>query len=74
MVEEQQEVVVFSQAANFDRLLMMLRILDPAKDDIADSREIQELYRSCMCFRPSIIGLIDKYSQKLGMSSLCFKK
>ncbi|KAN0137027.1 hypothetical protein V8E53_005024 [Lactarius tabidus] len=62
--EAQQEAAVFSQAANVDRLLTMLRTLDPAKDNLADDEEIQELYRSCMTLRPKIVKLIDKYSQK----------
>ncbi|KAF8479604.1 hypothetical protein DFH94DRAFT_744654 [Russula ochroleuca] len=62
--EAQQEAAVFSQAANVDRLLTMLRTLDPAKDNLADNEEIQELYRSCMSLRPKIVKLIDKYSQK----------
>ena len=48
----------------------MLRTLDPAKDNLADNEEIQELYRSCMSLRPKIVKLIDKYSQKRGMLSL----
>lgn len=68
--EAQQEAAVFSQAANVDRLLTMLRTLDPAKDNLADNEEIQELYRSCMTLRPKIVKLIDKYSQKRGMSSV----
>ncbi len=69
--EAQQEASVFSQAANVDRLLTMLRTLDPAKDNLADNEEIQELYRSCMSLRPKIVKLIDKYSQKRGMLSSC---
>jgi len=66
--EAQQEAGVFAQAANVDRLLIMLRNLDPAKDNLADNEEIQELYRSCMSLRPKIVKLIDKYSQKRGVS------
>lgn len=44
----------------------MLRSLDPAKDNLADNEEIQELYRSSMALRPKIVKLIDKYSQKRG--------
>ncbi|KAI0718076.1 hypothetical protein C8T65DRAFT_827856 [Cerioporus squamosus] len=62
--EAEQEAAVFSQAANVDRLLMMLRNMDPARDNLADNEEIQELYRSCMSLRPKIVKLIDKYSQK----------
>jgi signal transducing adaptor molecule len=65
--EAQQEAAVFTQAANVDRLLTMLRDLDPARDNLADNEEIQELYRSCMTLRPKIVKLIDKYSQKRGM-------
>jgi signal transducing adaptor molecule len=61
---------VFSQSANVDRLLTMLRTLDPEKDNLADNEEIQELYRSCMSLRPKIVKLIDKYSQKRGMLSI----
>jgi signal transducing adaptor molecule len=71
--DAQQEAAVFAQAANVDRLLTMLRTLDPAKDNLADDEEIQELYRSCMTLRPKIVKLIDKYSQKRGMSSLRIK-
>ncbi|GJE90361.1 class E vacuolar protein-sorting machinery protein [Phanerochaete sordida] len=62
--EAEQEAAVFAQAANVDRLLTMLRQMDPAKDNLADNEEIQELYRSCMSLRPKIVKLIDKYSQK----------
>ena len=64
---------MFSQAADVDRLLTMLRALDPAKDNLADNEEIQELYRSCMTLRPKVVKLIDKYSQKRGMLSLYIK-
>ncbi|KAF7322102.1 hypothetical protein MKEN_00733800 [Mycena kentingensis (nom. inval.)] len=63
--EATQEASVFAQATNVERLLNMLRGLDPAKgDNLADDEEIQELYRSCMALRPKIVKLIDKYSQK----------
>ena len=39
--EAEQEAAVFSQAANVDRLLTMLRNMDPAKDNLADNEEIQ---------------------------------
>ena len=32
---------MFGQAANVDRLLQMLRQMDPAKDNLADNEEIQ---------------------------------
>ena len=67
--EALQEAAVFSQMANVDRLLMILSTLDPAKDNIVDNEEIQELHRSYMSFRPKIVKLIDEYSQKLGIVS-----
>ncbi|KAK2459248.1 hypothetical protein APHAL10511_008725 [Amanita phalloides] len=62
--EADQEASVFAQAMNVEKLLNMLRSFDPAKDNLADNEEIQELYRSCMALRPKIVKLIDKYSQK----------
>ncbi|KZT07511.1 uncharacterized protein LAESUDRAFT_608996, partial [Laetiporus sulphureus 93-53] len=62
--EAEQEAAVFSQAANVDRLLTLLRQMDASKDNLADNEEIQELYRNCMSLRPKIVKLIDKYSQK----------
>ncbi|KAK0485691.1 hypothetical protein IW261DRAFT_1548760 [Armillaria novae-zelandiae] len=62
--EAEQEAAVFAQAVNVEKLLNMLRSLDPSKDNLADNEEIQELYRSSMALRPKIVKLIDKYSQK----------
>ncbi|KAI6149212.1 hypothetical protein BKA82DRAFT_4127005 [Pisolithus tinctorius] len=62
--EAEQEAAIFAQAANVDRLLMLLRDLDSSGERLADNEEIQELYRSCMSLRPKIVKLIDKYSQK----------
>jgi signal transducing adaptor molecule len=39
--EAEQEAAVFSQAMNVEKLLNMLRALDPAKDNLADDEEIQ---------------------------------
>jgi hypothetical protein len=39
--EAEQEAAVFAQAVNVERLLNMLRALDPAKDNLADNEEIQ---------------------------------
>ncbi|KAJ7693157.1 hypothetical protein B0H17DRAFT_881822, partial [Mycena rosella] len=63
--EASAEAAVFAQAADVEKLLNMLRALDPSKgDNLADDEEIQELYRSSMALRPKIVKLIDKYSQK----------
>jgi signal transducing adaptor molecule len=39
--EAEAEAAVFSQAANIDKLLHMLRNFDVAKDNLADNDEIQ---------------------------------
>jgi signal transducing adaptor molecule len=39
--EAEREAAVFSQAMNVEKLLNMLRALDPAKDNLADNEEIQ---------------------------------
>ncbi|TRM69626.1 hypothetical protein BD626DRAFT_447660 [Schizophyllum amplum] len=62
--EAEAEAAVFAQAVNVDRLLNMLKSLDPSRDNLADNEEIQELYHACMSLRPKIVKLIDKYSQK----------
>jgi signal transducing adaptor molecule len=71
VAEAQQDASVLSRAASFGRLFTMLRDLDPEKDDVAGNEKIQDLYRSCMTLRPSIVKLIDKYSRMRGMLSSC---
>lgn len=39
--EAEQEAAVFAQAMNVEKLLNMLRSLDPAKDNLADNEDIQ---------------------------------
>jgi signal transducing adaptor molecule len=39
--EAEQEAAVFAQAVNVEKLLNMLRSLDPASDNLADNEEIQ---------------------------------
>jgi signal transducing adaptor molecule len=39
--EAEQEAAVFAQAMNVEKLLNMLKALDPAKDKLADDEEIQ---------------------------------
>ena len=39
--EAEQEAAVFAQAMDVEKLLNMLRTLDPAKDNLADDEEIQ---------------------------------
>jgi signal transducing adaptor molecule len=39
--EAEAEAAVFAQAGNIDKLLTMLRGIDPLKDNLADNEEIQ---------------------------------
>jgi signal transducing adaptor molecule len=39
--EAEQEAAVFAQAVNVEKLLNMLRALDPSRDNLADNEEIQ---------------------------------
>jgi signal transducing adaptor molecule len=64
---------MLSQAANVDLLLTMLHTLDPAKENLFDNEEIQELYGSCMSIRLKIVKLIDMYGRKRGMLSFVRK-
>lgn len=50
--EAEQEAFVFAQAANIDKLLSMLRGLDPSRDSLADNEEIQ------VSLKLSIINLL----------------
>lgn len=50
--EAGQEAAVFAQAVNVEKLLNMLRALDPAKDNLADNEEIQVwiiFFWYCLC-------------------------
>ena len=60
---------MFSQAANVDRLLMMLRNMDPAKDNLADDEEIQvsEL------FIPYSVWVLTLYAQELYRSCMTLR-
>lgn len=61
--EAEQEAAVFSQAADVDRLLHMLKEIDPASDNLADNEEIQVCTSErgqgddAKVFRRSCIGL-----------------
>lgn len=70
-----EELRVFEEAVNVEKLLQMLKALERGegvggepteRKELADDEEIQELYRRCMALRPKIVKLIDKYSQKRG--------
>ncbi|KAJ9474994.1 Class E vacuolar protein-sorting machinery protein HSE1 [Pseudozyma hubeiensis] len=63
--EAEMEARIFSQAADIDRLLTKLRGLDPARDNLADDEELQDLYQKSLAMRPKIVKLIDRYSNKI---------
>lgn len=63
--EAEMEARIFSQAADIDRLLSKLRSLDPARDNLAEDEELQELYQKSLAMRPKIVKLIDRYSNKI---------
>ncbi|SPO31102.1 related to HSE1 - Class E vacuolar protein-sorting machinery protein [Ustilago trichophora] len=63
--EAELEARIFSQAADIDRLLSKLRSLDPARDNLAEDEELQELYQKSLAMRPKIVKLIDRYSNKI---------
>ena len=45
--EVEQEAAVFSKAADVDKLLNMLKEIDPGKDNLADDEEIQVCTSQC---------------------------
>lgn len=63
--EAEMEARIFSQAVDIDRLLSKLRGLDPARDNLAEDEELQELYQKSLAMRPKIVKLIDRYSNKI---------
>jgi signal transducing adaptor molecule len=63
--EAEMEARIFAQANNIDRLLSKLRGLDPARDNLAEDEELQELYQSSLSMRPKIVRLIDRYNTKV---------
>jgi signal transducing adaptor molecule len=63
--EAEMEARIFSQAADIDRLLNKLRSIDPARDNLAEDEELQELYQKSLAMRPKIVKLIDRYSNKI---------
>lgn len=69
--EAEQEAAVFNQAVNVDRLLTLLRQMDPAKDNLADNEEIQvrvlfgQSRPACLCFRRSCTDSVCHYDQRL---------
>ena len=60
--EAEQEAAVFSQAANVDRLLTMLRNMDPARDNLADNEEIQVCLVNPIGRNPVLTGICRNYT------------
>ncbi len=52
--EAEQEAAVFGQVGNVDKLLTMLRQLNPEEDNLADNEEIQVCWS-----RHGLSGMID---------------
>ena len=48
--EAEKEAAVFSQAVDVDRLLTLLKAMDPSKDNLADNEEIQVRSRQLSLF------------------------
>lgn len=60
--EAEEEMMVFAEARNVERLLALLS--NPQSSEMADSEELQNLYRQSINIRPKLIKLIDKYAQR----------
>lgn len=63
--EAQDELNVFAQSRNIEKLLAILSSAD-SRDGmrIAEDEQLQNLYHSTLAVRPKLVKLIDKYSQK----------
>lgn len=63
--EAQDELSVFAQSRNIEKLLAILSSAD-SRDGlrIAEDEQLQNLYHSTLAVRPKLVKLIDKYSQK----------
>ncbi|KAK9343805.1 hypothetical protein V1522DRAFT_412249 [Lipomyces starkeyi] len=55
-----EEAKVFAESANIERLLALLSSQDATEN--VDSMEMENLYKTAMSIRPTLIRLIDKYA------------
>ncbi|KAG5363652.1 Class E vacuolar protein-sorting machinery protein [Yarrowia sp. B02] len=62
--EAQEELSVFSQSRNIEKLLALLSSQDAARLNLAENEELQSLYHSTLAIRPKLVKLIDKYAQR----------
>ncbi|KAK9247235.1 hypothetical protein V1506DRAFT_532716 [Lipomyces tetrasporus] len=58
--EAEEEAKVFAESASIERLLALLSSPEAAEN--VDSAEMENLYRTAMSIRPTLINLIDKYA------------
>ena len=68
--EAEREAAVFAQAVNVEKLLNMLRAMDPAKDNLADNEEIQVGFHNMTIFNQLMIMFIQ---QELYRSSMALR-
>lgn len=69
--EREDEDAVFRSVARFDELLERLRGVDVQRGErVEDSREIEELYASCVGMQGKITELIQKYATQKGNRTL----
>lgn len=63
--EAEDELKVFAQARNIERLLAVLSSANPEDARrLAEDEELQNLYHTTLAIRPKLVRLIDKYSRK----------
>ncbi|KAG5364801.1 Class E vacuolar protein-sorting machinery protein [Yarrowia sp. E02] len=62
--EAQEELSVFSQSRNIEKLLALLSSQDASRLNLAENEELQQLYHSTLAIRPKLVKLIDKYAQR----------
>lgn len=62
--EAQEELSVFSQSRNIEKLLALLSSQDASRLNLAENDELQTLYHSTLAIRPKLVKLIDKYAQR----------
>ncbi|KAJ8608548.1 hypothetical protein MRB53_039602 [Persea americana] len=62
--EAEEEMKVFAEAKNVEKLLSILSSASPSDPSIAENDQLQNLYHSTISIRPKLVRLIEKYSQK----------
>ncbi|KAI5480036.1 sulfate transporter family protein [Pseudohyphozyma bogoriensis] len=62
--DAEMEAQLFAQAASIDKLLSMMRSLDPQSENLEQNEELLDLYQQSMALRPKVVKLIEKYNRK----------